>query len=146
MGSETRYRLSVTLRIPTRAAATLPAAVLALIGSLASLPACAGAPAAAGPHPPRAEGCEVTVYADAPPVTTESIGVVSATCGDDVSDADCLRTLKDQACKLGADVVWGVPDKPKLDLGKKKLSGRAVHTVAPAPPAGAAPGAGSPKS
>lgn len=94
-----------------------------------------------GRYPPQKEGCEVAVFADTPTTPTDNIGTVNAVCGDDVSDADCLRTLKDQACKLGADVVWGVPDKPTLSLGKKKLSGRAAHTkAAPAAPAGSGGG------
>lgn len=59
---------------------------------------------------------------------TENIGPVSATCGADTKDDDCLRTLKDETCKLGGDVVWGVEDAPSMSLGKKKLSGRAAHT------------------
>ena len=71
---------------------------------------------------------------------TENIGTVSAVCGDDVKDEDCLRTLKDETCKLGGDVVWGVADKPEMKGGKKRLSGRAAHaqdptaTGKPAPP------------
>lgn len=95
--------------------------------------ACGSTPKDPGRYPPRPEGCDVTVYPDAPTVATDNIGSVQARCGDDISDADCLRTLKDQACKLGADVVWGVPEKPSLELGKKKLSGRAAHTKVAAP-------------
>lgn len=109
----------------------------ALSGAVA---ACGAAAAPTGPHPPRAEGCEVTVSEEPPSVATDNIGTVNATCGDDVSDADCLRTLKDQACKLGADVVWGVSPTPKMELGKKKLSGRAAHSKVSAGDAGAAGG------
>ena len=56
----------------------------------------------------RTEGCDVKVYPEAPPVVIDNIGPVTATCGLDVSDQDCLRTLQDQACKLGGDVAWGV--------------------------------------
>jgi hypothetical protein len=47
-----------------------------------------------------------------------------------VSDADCLRTLKDQVCKLGGDVVWGVTDKPDTFGDKNVWDGRAAHTQA----------------
>lgn len=77
--------------------------------------------------PARQPGCEIQTFPDAPSYQTENIGTVTASCDDFVSDADCMRTLKDQACKLGADTIWGVDEKPKLDLGKKKLSGRAAH-------------------
>ncbi len=118
---ENRYKSSVRL-----ASILIP---------VASLVACGSAPKDPGKYPPRAEGCEVTVYPDAPTLETDNIGTATATCGDDISDADCLRTLKDQACKLGADVLWGVPDKPTLSLGKKKLSGRAAHTKTATAPA-----------
>lgn len=61
---------------------------------------------------------------------TDNIGAVNATCGESIGDDACVRELKDQACKLGADVVWGVSEKPSMALGKKKLAGRAAHTKA----------------
>ncbi len=69
------------------------------------------------------------IFREAPTIQTDNIGAVSAICGNDVSDDDCLRELKDQACKLGGDVLWGVPPAPTMQAGKKKLSGRAAHTT-----------------
>ncbi|MBX3186455.1 MAG: hypothetical protein KF819_05535 [Labilithrix sp.] len=90
---------------------------------------CGSSPAPGpGGFPPRPEGCDVHVFPGPPPMQTDNIGAVNAVCGDDVSDADCERTLKDQACKLGGDVVWGVESEAKS--GKKHLSGRAAHTKA----------------
>ena len=90
-----------------------------------------GGPAKDSKFPPRPEGCDVKVYPETPPMMTENIGTVSAVCGDDVKDEDCLRTLKDETCKLGGDVVWGVADKPEMKGGKKRLSGRAAHAQDP---------------
>jgi hypothetical protein len=45
-----------------------------------------------------------------------------------VSSVDCLQTLKDQVCKLGGDVVWGVPDKPETIGDKNVWVARAAHT------------------
>ncbi len=70
------------------------------------------------------------VHPDVPPGPTDNIGPVSASCSDITSDADCMRELKDQACKLGADVVWGVSPNPTQEAGKKKFFGRAAHTKA----------------
>ncbi len=81
--------------------------------------------------PARPEGCTVRVFHDAPSVPTDNIGPVNARCAFDVSDADCLRTLEDQACKLGGDVVWGVPDKPQTFGDKNEWSARAAHTRSP---------------
>ncbi len=79
-------------------------------------------------YPPRAEGCEVQVFHDTPSAMSDNIGPVTATCGADVKDDDCMRTLKDQACKLGADIIWGVSDIPANVQGKKQFAGRAAHT------------------
>jgi len=40
-----------------------------------------------------------------------------------------LRELKDQVCKLGGDVVWGVEPEPEHVDGRWKYHGRAAHTV-----------------
>jgi hypothetical protein len=81
---------------------------------------------------PRAEGCDVKVFHDAPTSPAENIGPVDATCSLDVSDADCLRQLQDETCRLGGDVVWGVGD-PVVKDAKKHLSGRAAHSKSAAP-------------
>lgn len=87
-------------------------------------------------YPPREPGCAVTLYHGTPPTKTVNIGPVSAQCDQDVSEADCIRTLEDQVCKIGGDVVWGVNDTPGTDIvGHKKFSGRAAHTKASAPAA-----------
>ena len=90
-------------------------------------PGC-GAPASDSRYPARADGCDVQVFHGPPSVMSDNIGPVTATCGGDVSDADCMRTLEDQVCKLGGDVVWGVPDSPTNVQGKKQFAGRAAHT------------------
>lgn len=83
--------------------------------------------------PAQPEGCTVQVFHEAPNVRTSNIGRVSTTCDAILSDEECLRGLMDEACKLGADVVWGVADKPTLKGSKKTLSGRAAHTSTETP-------------
>ena len=78
-------------------------------------------------HPKREAGCEVKVFPEAPSYPTENIGPVQASCDETISDSECLRTLKDQGCKLGADTLWGVDDQPTMQAGKKRFSGRAAH-------------------
>jgi hypothetical protein len=79
-------------------------------------------------YPERQPGCEIQIFSQSPNYQTDNIGPVQATCDELVSDAECMRTLKDQACKLGADTVWGVTDNPTKEAGgKKKFLGRAAH-------------------
>lgn len=104
------------------------ALVLASAANVASSAGCSSSAAKESKFPPQKEGCEVQVFNDTPTMPTENIGTVSSSCDEFVSDADCLRTLKDEACKLGGNVVWGVDPKPTMQLGKKKFSGRAAHT------------------
>lgn len=82
--------------------------------------------------PPRAEGCDVeVVQEDAPTKPVDNIGTVNASCTDQIGNDECLRTLKDQVCKIGGDVVWGVEPAPVVKAdGKKHLSGRAAKTRA----------------
>ena len=87
-----------------------------------------GGPGQEGQYPSRPEGCDVKVFHEAPGVMTDNIGPVTATCAADIKDEDCMRTLKDQACKLGGDIVWGVSDAPSNVQGKKQLAGRAAHS------------------
>jgi hypothetical protein len=98
------------------------------LAALSALAACS-TPKPQGKYPPREPGCEVHVYTDdhVPTYTTENIGTAKASCDESVSDADCLRELKDQACQMGADTLWGVADKPEMQGGKKRLTGRAAH-------------------
>jgi hypothetical protein len=68
------------------------------------------------------------MFHDSPTLATENIGQVTARCTPDIADAACLRQLLDETCKLGGDVVWGVDDKPREELGKHVFRGRAAHT------------------
>jgi hypothetical protein len=101
---------------------------LPLLASWLHLAGCGGKAQDAGAkYPPRPEGCDVTMFQEAPTVPTDNIGPVSARCGVDIADDECERTLKDQVCKLGGDVLWGVAE-PRLEGDKKYWSGRAAHT------------------
>jgi hypothetical protein len=79
-------------------------------------------------HPPLPEGCPVQIFENTPPMPTDNLGTVRARCGLDISRDDCIRELKDQACRLGGDVVWGVELAPRVVDEKNEWSGRAAHT------------------
>jgi hypothetical protein len=70
----------------------------------------------------------VQVFPDTPTMRTDNLGTVNAFCADSLSKEDCMRELKDQTCKLGGDVVWGVSDEPAKIGDKIRYSGRAAHT------------------
>ncbi|WP_394844036.1 hypothetical protein LZC95_44155 [Pendulispora brunnea] len=99
-------------------------AVLAL-----ALVACGGARQEGGAqYPAREEGCAVELFRDAPTKPSANIGPVNASCDETVAEAECIRTLKDQVCKLGGDIVWGVDPEPLRKNGRQQWSGRAAHT------------------
>jgi hypothetical protein len=75
----------------------------------------------------RERGCDVRVFADAPPIPTENIGEVTALCAADDSREACTRELQDQACLLGGDVLWQV-EGPRPEGDKQRMRGRAAHT------------------
>lgn len=101
-----------------------------LFGTLALLTlvsACGSGSKPDGKYPERKPGCEVQVFPEEPSYQTDNIGTVSASCDESVSEEACLRELEDQACKLGADTIWGAGHKSELKLGKKVRTGRAAH-------------------
>lgn len=97
---------------------------------LVALSALAGAcaPALDPRYPKQPPGCPVQIFQVSPPMPTENIGTVRARCDTDLSREECRRELKDQACRLGADVIWGVDDAPRVVDEKNEWSGRAAHT------------------
>jgi hypothetical protein len=81
-----------------------------------------------GPHE---RGCKLQVFQSTPPMHTENIGPVTARCDQDDSREVCERELEDQACLLGADVLWQVegPAPEGTPNGiKQVMRGRAAHT------------------
>jgi len=87
---------------------------------------CASEAKPPGKYPAREPGCDVQLFPEEPTYPTENIGSVRASCDEAVSEPACERELKDQACKLGAETVWGV-DSDSQKTGKRSRSGRAAH-------------------
>lgn len=86
-------------------------------------------------YPPRPLGCEVYVYKGPvpPSVGFDKIGGADVICAMGVSDADCARTLKDEACKLGGDMIYDIPAEPTHPAPDKvKWAVRVGHTKVPA--------------
>jgi hypothetical protein len=91
-------------------------------------------------YPPRPEGCDVKVYnTRAVDVPFDNIGHADAICGSDIGVDSCMAELKNQACKLGGDLVYDVPRDPLTPTPDKiQFTGRVAHTraagMAPPPP------------
>jgi hypothetical protein len=80
---------------------------------------------------PRERGCALQIDLGAPPPRIENIGAVTALCGEDDSVEVCTRQLADEACLLGADVLWqveGPTPEPTENGMKQRMHGRAAHT------------------
>jgi hypothetical protein len=80
---------------------------------------------------PLERGCALQVFTGSPPMRTENIGPVTAVCAEDDSRETCERELEDQACLLGADVLWQIdgPTQETTQVGvKQRMHGRAAHT------------------
>jgi hypothetical protein len=101
---------------------------LVMLMCVEALSACAGEPHSSARFPVRPPGCPVQIFPDTPPMKTENIGSVHASCAPEVSRDECVRELKDQACHLGGDVLWGVPDEPRVVDEKNQWNGRVAHT------------------
>lgn len=91
------------------------------------LVACGGGGEKHSRFPEQPAGCAVTEYQDSPIVPVHVIGRVRASCGRSASADDCKRTLKDEVCKLGGNVVYEVKSAEGED-DRTILTARAAHT------------------
>jgi hypothetical protein len=101
---------------------------------LASAASCGGgkSSAAGARYPARPPGCSLKVFhIRAQGIAFEDIGRVDAICSTDIHYEDCLAELKNQACKLGGDILYDVPDEPDHPSpDKNRLTGRVAHSRA----------------
>lgn len=78
------------------------------------------------------KGCPVEIVEGAatPNYPVQDLGGVRASCADLVSADECVRTLKDQVCKLGGDTLWNVTSSSNI-AGGKDYSGRGAKRKTP---------------
>jgi len=105
--------------------------------------ACAGprgaGPGAGGPaYPPRPATCELTFYHAPTPigVAWHDLGVAEVICHIDVGFRACLQGFRAEACRMGGDIVYGLPQEPLRPREQAVMyRGRVAHTrVAPPGP------------
>jgi hypothetical protein len=86
---------------------------------------------AIGGTSPRPAGCSLTMlHAPAPNVADwDDLGVAEVTCHIDVGLTQCLRLFRAEACRMGADIVYDLPEKPLRPREQAVLyRGRVAHT------------------
>ena len=110
-------------------ARNLAALALALVLVLAS---CAGHSTAAK-FPPRRPGCTLAVFHKAVPEVAawDDIGVARVDCHIDVGRIQCMQRLRAEACRMGGDILYDVPERPirPTDQGFV-FRGRVAHSRA----------------
>jgi len=85
-------------------------AAAAVVVAAALAASCATGPTRAVRPDALPAGCPVEVLREGPTRPVQGVGDVTARCtGDAMGDVPgCTRALQDQACALGATLVWGV--------------------------------------
>ena len=85
----------------------------------------------AGKYPRRPLGCKVRVYHTPAPDVKEwdDLGMARVDCYLDVGAVQCLHRLREEACRMGGDLLYDVPKKPlrPTDQGMVFL-GHVAHT------------------
>lgn len=113
---------------------------------VAALAGCGGSgPAGAGPSNPA--GCNVEVLpVEEPSFPYEGLGEIQLACASDTSREACLGRLKQNACKLGGDLIFAVKDAGAGQMIISAQVGRKGANAAPAPTPKAAPTAEAPRA
>ncbi|HVZ88777.1 MAG TPA: hypothetical protein VHG72_17540 [Polyangia bacterium] len=85
----------------------------------------------AAKYPRRPAGCRIRVFHGPAPDVKEwdDLGMARVDCYLDVGAVQCLRRLREEACRLGGDLLYDVPKKPlrPTDEGMVFL-GHVAHT------------------
>lgn len=97
----------------------LPAATLLIPLALGALAAVASTCATGGngnaaKYPPRGHNCSVRVYNTPTPGVKEwdDLGIAHVDCPLDLGRIQCLRRLREEACRMGGDLLYDVPKRP----------------------------------
>ena len=74
---------------------------------------CASTNPNAAKYPPRQKGCHVRVFYSPVPEVKEwdDLGMASVDCYLDVGAVQCLARLRQEACRMGGDLLYDVPKK-----------------------------------
>ena len=85
----------------------------------------------AAKYPPRGKGCHVRVFYTPVPDVKEwdDLGMASVDCYLDIGAVQCLARLRQEACRMGGDLIYDVPKKAlrPTDQGMS-YRGHVAHT------------------
>jgi len=84
-------------------------------------------------YPSRGPGCSLTIFNGPVPrgVYYDDIGPVDAGCYLETTRTECMRQLRAEACKMGGDIVYDVPEKPlRPEWREYHYKGIVAHTRA----------------
>jgi hypothetical protein len=125
--------------------------VLFRVSAMLGFAACAGQPVVhpdvrAPKYPPRPPHCALSlVHAPTPDVLAwDDLGTAAVTCHIDIGLPRCLELFRAEACRMGGDIVYALPEKPYRPHEQAIVyRGRVAHTRlrADAPAAGSSPAA-----
>ncbi len=90
--------------------------------------------AAAPRYAPRPPTCPLDLlHAAVPSVAAwDDLGVAEVTCHIDIGLEQCLRQFRAEACRMGGDFVYALPEKPLRPREQAVVfRGRVAHTRAP---------------
>jgi hypothetical protein len=73
------------------------------------------------------------LHAPAPNVAAwDDLGIAQVTCHLDIGLPQCLRLFRAEACRMGGDIVYDLPEKPLRPREQAVLyRGRVAHSRAP---------------
>jgi hypothetical protein len=133
-------RGSLTMSIQTRSLLLLTLTVALPVAFLATCATTSNPNAAK--YPPRPAGCKIRVFHGPPDVKEwDDLGVAHVDCYLDVGRVQCLKKLKMEACHLGGDLLYDVPNKPLRPTEQGMVyTGHVAHTKATSDAGGAGPG------
>jgi hypothetical protein len=92
---------------------------------------CASSNPNAAKYPPRGKRCNVRVFYSAVPEVKEwdDLGMANVDCYLDIGAVQCLARLRQEACRMGGDILYDVPKKAlrPTDQGMS-YRGHVAHT------------------
>jgi hypothetical protein len=105
----------------------------------------------AAKYPPRGRGCSVRIFNGPAPEVKEwdDLGIARVDCPLDLGRLQCRQRLREEACRMGGDLLYDVPKKPARPSEQGMVYiGHVAHTKAadgaaeaPSPEADDDPGA-----